>query len=528
MRFSVVKNRRDALTGDPRDAFLIEDNWDDWYMFATNFVLVVFDDDGQRHDLGAVKIGKFGLTKDDYRPNLPDQFEALDERFFSLGQDANYYERVVNLGTEIASALMTALRDVVADLDLYRRAKHEDVMGMSLMRFVNERTLTEQFHRILGGGTRLTEYKFSYSGPDQINPESDPIELSFHVEPLATPPTNIHVLIGRNGVGKSFLLNAMSRALVFPNGSENETGQFSGSPSLISFDDDFNVFSSPFANIVSVTFSAFDDFPVVRRPKNATKGVPYTNIGLRKYGIVDEKGTRKYGAVTRLADELSQDFIDSAKICALDDRRDRWLSALRTLESDPLFRESGIYDLPSSCADRFGVRAGKTFRGLSSGHKIVLLTLTKLVERVDERTLVLMDEPETHLHPPLLAAFVRALSELLIDRNGVAIIATHSPVVLQEVPRSCVWCIRRHGGTAVAERVQIETFAEHVGRLTHEVFGLEVTESGFHKMIASAVEPEDDLDAVGQKFDHEIGSEGRALISALLVNKGPPKAEGDE
>lgn len=48
---------------------------------------------------------------------------------------------------------------------------------------------------------------------------------------------------------------------------------------------------------------------------------------------------------------------------------------------------------------------------------------------------MLIDEPEGHLHPPLLSAFVRALSELLVNRNGVAIIATHSPVVLQEVPR---------------------------------------------------------------------------------------------
>ena len=64
--------------------------------------------------------------------------------------------------------------------------------------------------------------------------------------------------------------------------------------------------------------------------------------------------------------------------------------------------------------------------------------MTHLADRVAERTLVLIDEPETHLHPPLLSAFVRAMSDLLIDRNGVAIIATHSPVVLQETPRTCV------------------------------------------------------------------------------------------
>ena len=123
-----------------------------------------------------------------------------------------------------------------------------------------------------------------------------------------------------------------------------------------------------------------------------------------------------------------------------------------------------------------------------------------------------MDEPEAHLHPPLLSAFVRALSNLLINRNGVAIVATHSPVVLQEVPASCVSKIVRHGLAARADRPEIETFAENVGILTQEVFGLEVTRSGFHKMLADAVGDLNSINAVLRKFDNEVGSEGRALI----------------
>ena len=79
---------------------------------------------------------------------------------------------------------------------------------------------------------------------------------------------------------------------------------------------------------------------------------------------------------------------------------------------------------------------------MSSGHKIILLTVVNLVNFVEEKTLVIMDEPEEHLHPPLVSAFIRALSELMSYRNGVAIIATHSPVIVQEVPRRCVWKIR--------------------------------------------------------------------------------------
>jgi hypothetical protein len=223
--------------------------------------------------------------------------------------------------------------------------------------------------------------------------------------------------------------------------------------------------------------------------------------------------------------ELAEEFSASAKLCIIGEKAPRWRRALVTLEGDPIFAEAQLTHLTDVEENQFARHAAQIFRKLSSGHKIVLLTTTKLVEKVEERTLVLMDEPEAHLHPPLLSAFVRALSDLLINRNGVAIVATHSPVVLQEVPASCVFKIVRHGSAARADRPEIETFAENVGTLTQEVFGLEVTRSGFHKMLADSVGDLDSIDAVLRKFDNEVGSEGRALISSLIAVRN---ADGDQ
>jgi predicted ATP-dependent endonuclease of OLD family len=147
------------------------------------------------------------------------------------------------------------------------------------------------------------------------------------------------------------------------------------------------------------------------------------------------------------------------------------------------------------------------------------LTITKLVETVEDRSLVLLDEPEAHLHPPLLSAFIRALSDLLTNRNGVAIIATHSPVVLQEVPADCAWIIRRNGRIVQAERPQVETFGENVGVLTREVFSLEVTDSGFHKLLRDSLSDLDSFEEVLERFDNKLGGEARALIRAILVNR---------
>ena len=131
----------------------------------------------------------------------------------------------------------------------------------------------------------------------------------------------------------------------------------------------------------------------------------------------------------------------------------------------------------------------------------------------------MLDEPESHLHPPLLSAFTRALSELLILRNGVAIIATHSPVILQEVPKSCVSILSRSGISAKADRPEKETFGENVGTLTHAVFGLEVTNSGFYNLIKKSVQQNDNYDSVKSDFNNQLGMEAKAIAKSIMYIK---------
>ncbi|WP_254911141.1 AAA family ATPase [Pseudoalteromonas sp. A601] len=156
---------------------------------------------------------------------------------------------------------------------------------------------------------------------------------------------------------------------------------------------------------------------------------------------------------------------------------------------------------------------------MSSGHAIVLLTITRLVATVGQKTLILIDEPESHLHPPLLAAFIRALSELTYDKNAVAIIATHSPVVLQEVPKSCVWKVNRIGSTMETWRPRVETFGENVGVLTKEVFGLEVAMSGFYDLLAKSVATGGEYEDIVHEYRGQLGMEARALLKALIMER---------
>ncbi|WP_417529096.1 AAA family ATPase [Marinomonas shanghaiensis] len=187
-----------------------------------------------------------------------------------------------------------------------------------------------------------------------------------------------------------------------------------------------------------------------------------------------------------------------------------------SLETDPVFGDINVVSiLDYEGEDDFKEVSGRIFKNLSSGHKIVLLTITRLVETIEERSLVFLDEPEAHLHPPLLSAFVRSLSDLLINRNAVSIIATHSPVVLQEVPKSCTWKLWRSGYLSKVERLETESFGENVGILTREVFGLEHTDSGFHNLLNDAVAKFEDYEAAVNSFNGQLGVEAKGILRAL-------------
>ena len=489
---------------EPGDFLLVEDNWDDWFTYETMYSLHYYDEEGIRTRIGPVKIGQTKMKQDQRRADLPASFEFLDERFFSLGQEDEYYEKVTELGLQ--SEVLVPLNDIAFNNKIFRKVRLVDVSRTSLFRSIKETTVLGTFSRIISGSVPLTPYDFKYVGPRQLSSKHEPIELDFQVTPGSNPPSNIHVLIGRNGIGKSFILNAMIRALVTDDDDIEENGAFQDED-LLAVEE--NLFSA----VVSVTFSAFDKFEPLTDRQVTRDGMTYAYVGLK-----NKRRSKKGDPGVKDISALAREFSLSAQQCVSDTRLQRWQRALDMLESDPIFKTSRISELAEILdIDEFKKTASSRFRNLSSGHKIVLLTITKLVERVEERSLVVLDEPEAHLHPPLLSAFVRALSDLLNNRNGVAIIATHSPVVLQEVPSSCAWLLERHHTLMTADRPEAETFAENVGILTHRVFGLEVEEAGFYNLIRNAVIEEADYDTIMEDYEGRIGSEGRGLIRSLIA-----------
>lgn len=490
---------------------LLPGNWDD-YSFKTSFNVIFYDMQGQFIDLGTVKIGYKGQTYGWTRETMPESFESLPENWFSLGQDVDYYKNVFSkLSSDLRTSLLNALGDVVANESRLVTAQDETVFKDSLTRGVGLSTIHGQFKRVLYGEVELTNFSFVYK--QDGDERHAPIELDFQVKAASSPSTNVHVLIGRNGVGKTTLLNNMVRALLGVAPQDHPVYQFY-EQSMFGFPQPLT--KEYFSSVVSVSFSAFDTFlPPADRP-DRTLGLAYFYIGMKNARAGHSTNIRP---PPKTDADLVNDFVTSFSSCLSQPaKRERWLTAISRLESDANFAEMDLGRL-LLMEDREAIRTAGTMMAtrMSSGHSIVLLTITKLIDTVEEKTLVLLDEPESHLHPPLLSAFTRALSELLHSRNGVAIIATHSPVVLQEVPRSCVWKLTRVRTEGRSDRPERETFGENVGILTREIFGLEVSKSGFHEMMKCAVDSGGTFESIVDDYKGQLGAEARAILLSLIA-----------
>lgn len=468
-------------------------NWDDWndYDYYTAFHLNYYDAQHVKYEIGAIKIAFKGQRKnDDKKYNVGESFEKIDDEHFSIGASDEYYENLNSIKDSITNEVLEGLNDIALNLHLLKEVKNEDVFQISFLRNYEYETIVNQLHSIAKGGARLTKFSFIYTYPP-IYTSSIP-SIDFRVIPFNLPPSNLHVIIGRNGVGKTYLLSNLKKSF-FDNNHEFGTLEFwSGR-------DD----SETFINLVDVSYSMFDAQSEIRTNNNN-----YYRVGNNK--------ERQYPIENYF--EKDDFLISVGNINADSKKRGRLQKCIEILESDRIFKNSNIFIILKDEKNNFK-QLRQTYNRFSSGHKIILDVIVKLVDKVAERTLLIMDEPETHLHPPLLSSFTRALSYLLIDRNGVGIIATHSPVILQEVPKDCVWKLERNDSNIDVKRLEIETFGTNIDVLTREVFGLEVTDSGFHNLLKKIASESETFDEAVSKFNNELGADGRAILRTLFRTK---------
>lgn len=159
---------------------------------------------------------------------------------------------------------------------------------------------------------------------------------------------------------------------------------------------------------------------------------------------------------------------------------------------------------------------------LSSGQTIFFRFALLLISSVDVGSLIIIDEPETHLHPNLICDFIFLLYEVLIATKSIALVATHSAYVVREVPTHCVHVLgfENESKQVTIGHVRLKTLGASIDSLSQAVFG-DATVNKYHEKIAKEI-------ADKKMSQEEILKKYKSILSSEMFIEIRSAMEQDE
>lgn len=169
-------------------------------------------------------------------------------------------------------------------------------------------------------------------------------------------------------------------------------------------------------------------------------------------------------------------------------------------------------------------------RRLSSGEYAMLRFAAQASAAIEQGSLLLLDEPETHLHPNFVSDLMEILDNLLQSTKSVAIIATHSSYVVREAPRDRVNVLTLDDREIRIDTPRMQTFGATIDSISQFVFGDTSISHRYQKTLtewADQTGRELGIDGVIEQHGENLNSESLSFIARRLADV-PPRAPAPE
>jgi predicted ATPase len=455
-------------------------------------------------------------------------------QFFTLHENmAVYRELVKKLGIEQTKVVLFWLNDLViyqqqtSMPDWVKEAQKTDTFKLAFMRNADPFYAFHNAGYIISGreSEELGRISENLTLTYKLDGFSNEHRLDLQFSPKSILPKRINILIGKNGLGKSQALYAIVNSML--NGDDGLLDPQKGRP----------LFSRILA--VSTPGETSNTFP----EENTDKKIIYKRL------ILDRTSTKNqllgFGEIcVKLA--RSEEYIGN---------QDRWELFLKSIsELDPynsiVIPLDGVITAwhpkilevemqkyvplarirsggeQASLEVYGGVRQDATplrlingtLHPLSSGQWAFLKFAAQTCLYIENGTLVLFDEPETHLHPNFITKFVRLLDRLLENTGSVAVIASHSAYFVREMPSSQVLVFKESDDNSVnISHPRLKTFGADIGSISFFVFEDSITNTLVDTMLERLPPNKKDAAKAIDDLHDELSSEVLMYLQRRLI-----------
>ncbi len=253
--------------------------------------------------------------------------------------------------------------------------------------------------------------------------------------------------------------------------------------------------------IIAVSYSALDVF---ERPPHRLPGIE-NRPAIDNYcycGFRDHKGAPRPRI---LFEGLAEDLATINRL-GLRDEWNTMLEQTRLLENEPSLVKA------LEAGDEVFVKRAKN---LGSGLKTALSILTRLLASLRNGAMVLFDEPELNLHPSLLASVLRVVHDWLHRFDAYGIVATHSPIVLQEIPGKMVRVLDRVGRVPFLKTYSSEPFGQGLSEIVSDVFGIDERDKNYASVLRELLEGGMSAEQIEQAFGRPLSLNARMALRHL-------------
>lgn len=438
-----------------------------------SFQMTHFLDEKKRIEIGVVLIH----MRDNYITELETQFNFLDTRYCSIGTTVEFYQRLVETLPNQYDEILKNLNDIARNPDVRRIFENDIDIQSALLSTSEAEYILNNYNEIILSDISDKSYQFSYAV--RILEAITDHNIDFTFQSTQEIENRFFCIVGKNATGKTKFISNLANKLA----DNNDKGTFSPK-------------RPPFSKVIAASFSYFDVF---RTPAKVDTNYEFIGIRNKKGQIVE--------------DDYFQILWESFKNIVYDKEKfDLWFNSIEnTIETSHLsFDLILLQDIKGK--EDFREKTDAIF---SSGQNIAFQFLTRFIESLDYNSLLIFDEPENHLHPNIVGRLLRTINDILIEYKSYAILATHSPIILQEIPSRFIRVIDRVENTPVIYQPTIECYGENLSEISNSIFGTDVEKELYKKQFEDLVDNGKTYKEIDSLFENKLSLNARIFIKTI-------------